>query len=509
MGRKKGLADKTRAYLDIFAWQGVATIGQVRAWYDVEEYIARNGLDRLLKEGLLGSRFMGKTWKNQNNQKRASRIKLYFLTDFGARELSLRIAEQVTARTPTVLDQRYLHSLGIIDICVILKQMNLPFEVERRFNLDSEEEVEDKRTIQHVKPDIAVLYKEARIFIEYEQSREKEHLLENLVKRMTRWQNLFSHTEPDTPNSNILVLFALADHDNYTLATWMKALDRMVDHLGDRPAFNVWYTDFSEFIQRKSLDLQNFTRLRADHKPQETFLGMERDQVFLYEQSRYIAEGATSPVLEKVKRFWQERQDFLQQREEMIYPQVFFLDLCDCLFENANGRMPGEKRDACLPWKGIGLVRYWLELAEFSVLRSLLIEALGAVKNYHLGLAAAADVLERMIWDVLLRFFGIGRGGVLTFYVNIGNSDKDRDRSSGLVPVFKLENWGGVRETAEALRKTENALTWLVTMLVHYQAELGLLPSNKKQKPKIVLPLPTSHEEDVLDDPAEDIRSAG
>jgi hypothetical protein len=101
-------------------------------------------------------------------------------------------------------------------------------------------------------------------------------------------------------------------------------------------------------------------------------------------------------------------------------------------------------------------------------------------------LYSAADALERLVWGVLLRQFGIGKNGPVSFYAQAGSSEKDKDRRSGLIPVFAISSpWSGVREDQDQADATVKALTWLVEMLIGYPTELGLTKENKKAQSSV------------------------
>ncbi len=170
-----------------------------------------------------------------------------------------------------------------------------------------------------------------------------------------------------------------------------------------------------------------------------------------------------------------------------------FLDTCDRLCEMTEiGRW-----DGVVPWPAIALVRYWLEQPVFLDFRADLIDALERLRySYSRGINAAADSMEHMVWDVLLRRFGFARGGPLSFFAQIGSTERDRNPRSGLIPVFSiLTPWKGIRETSEQAEITVRSLTWLVNLLVDFQGEIGLRRASKKAQSATILNPDDAHEE--------------
>ena len=66
-------------------------------------------------------------------------------------------------------------------------------------------------------------------------------------------------------------------------------------------------------------------------------------------------------------------------------------------------------------------------------------------------------------------------GGSLDFRSTYGNEQENKHKTRGLIPVTTIKTipWDGVCDEEEA-HKIEDAINWMISILVQYPGELGL-----------------------------------
>lgn len=463
--------------LDLFRTYSVLTADQIQALIGVKSPISiRNQIKRMCGSERvnppLSSRNLARPWLGIH-----SNIAV-FLTDLGAATLSNRYGIRVAAPRPTTLRANFVHGLAVSDIGVALHKSGIPFDVERKVSISEEGD-------EFIRPDVFCRHKNMRYLIELEQSRSEQALDERLLGRLRRWQKTFTSPEMEDVASDVIVLFSMKKDDQHTIASWMKALHLLEQELGSPAAFTVWAMELSDFLKSPSLDLRRFRKLQPSAHPDSALLAAERERFF----DRQIATRISSPEMqaafEKTAHFYEFYRGRLQSLARDPAERKQFLDHCDRLYALAQFG----KWDGAVPWPAIALVRYWLEQPVFAAFRAELIDALERLKSsYGRGLYTAADSMERMVWDVLLRRFGFARGGPLSFHAQIGSGEWDRSPRSGLIPVFSISApWLKMRERTEQAQATVRSLTWLVTLLVDFQGELGLARASKKAQSAMAL----------------------
>ncbi len=471
--------------LSAFAIQGLATHAQIMGLLGTGKSQTYDALKQMTGiNPLLWSANIPRPWVRVGSGRFE---RTFALTEIGAKELSKLTGERYQMVDPTNNVRNLQHNLALVDIAIKLLELKIPHRVNRRLNVTDQDD--------YVRPDITFCPLGAQQhIIELEQSRFRYDLDNKLFERMLKWEELFSGPESHNTSSDIIVLFSLEKWDDYTIASWMSTLDALIKKIQRKPSFKIWFMPFEEFYRSPTLDIAAYNRLEPSNKPGEKIMQIERERVLADEiTSQHVISNNAEIIQNKIAAYHEENSGLLRELQTICYPQEFFFNLCDWLYKECQTQFPDGYERSAIPWLSIGVVRYWLELDEFSDLRQRLIAALSDVRAaYMRGLSAAADAMERMVWNVLLRYFGFTRGGPLAFYVMVG-SDKEINKRSGLIPVVKIEYpWNKVRESEAAAIKTETSLTWLIDLITQYPNELGLTKDNKRGKSSYVLSQSTS-----------------
>ncbi len=488
---------KEEVILELVGMQGVITASQVAEWFGVKtRFGIRNRMTDMCRRDnpLLTNRNLPRPWRNFRAESAA------FLTDIGAAVLNERNGTSIIAPNPMTQRKNLIHALGLVDIAIALKKAGILFELERRININDDGD-------EFIRPDVFCHVNGVRHLIEFEQSRGEEELSARLLGRLRRWQKVFTSPGFEDVSSDVIVLFDLDKDDRYTLVKWSAALNSLAEELGCLPAYSVWAMNVITFLNNPTLDLHYFTRVRASNNPDADALAAERERFIAYQLNHRMTLEGMLAARNAVESIFDEYRGRLLEMQYSTVERQQFLNDCDTFYQQAHSGRPSEFQNSGIPWLGIAMLRCWIEQPVFADFRLILIDALEKLKSsYTRGLNSAADTLERLVWDVLLRRFEIAKGGPLKFYAAIGTPEKDNYRSSGLVPVFSIQSpWHGVREDQEKAETTVQALTWLVRMLMDYPVELGLTKANKKaQSAALLEPVKSMPEDEEFDPPPPD-----
>lgn len=473
--RKQAVSDEE--ILSTFKFQGMATTAQIAELLKINYQTATRLTKNIwLRENRLFNRTTTRRPWNVGEKKNGAPEVLYYLNEDGARVVSDLTGDKLIA--PSMVNKKnVLHALALVDIVNMCIKLGGTVRVNRRIYSEKDD--------TYIRPDIEFTPKsDKKYFIELEQSRVKLGLENKILDRMRRWQQILTE-EPGSREyfTEIFVLFNLEETDSYTLEIWARAYESLYKELNTTPAFIVWYRPFPEFYSAPSFQLNDYTRLMMGDAHLSRVLNEQtsKDTKALLAQPEFDQEAIDI----RLENFFLTNKDYLHQMQMNNEPQKFFFSEVLSLFRMAttfDSGYTGFSRSA-LPYLGIGLVRTWLESPDLIDLRSLLIDALSSVQSsYTRGLNAAAAALERMIWNVLLRYFGFDRNGPLICGVQIGSNDQRKERSNDLIPYVLISTpWEGVCNDVDAGKEMELALTWFIDLLFRYTTELGLEKPRRKK----------------------------
>jgi hypothetical protein len=309
--------------------------------------------------------------------------------------------------------------------------------------------------------------------------------LENkILERMRRWQKILTKEQGnDQYFKEIFVLFNLEETDNYTLRIWAKAYETLYKELNTPPEFIVWYKPFKEFYAAPSFNLNEYTRLTMGDVHISTILTEEKKKDIVRLTNRPVFDKAA--IDQRMDDYFEENRESFHQLQKNDETQRFFFEEVERLHRMATSYDDDYQglAQAATPYLSINLVRTWLECPDLIGLRAALVDAIANVQaSYARGLNAAGASLERMIWNVLFRYFGFDRYGPLSCTVQIGSNDQGKDRSNDLIPTVSISTpWNGVCDDSNTGKEMEHALTWFINMLFRYNQELGLVKNRRKK----------------------------
>lgn len=171
------------------------------------------------------------------------------------------------------------------------------------------------------------------------------------------------------------------------------------------------------------------------------------------------------------------------QPDPRLRLQALF-ELAILVYEPSLGDEGDTRRYASFPSESLFYLRHYLHMPQNASLLAELTEGLAWVNSRQTGLVMYRDAITRVIWDVLLRSMGMGRGGPLRVYVRVpdmGGRESDLQIVADLDLGFNDTSLGISYHTQE---KGKQALSWLLSALFMYSADLGLGTSLWSRKPK-------------------------
>jgi len=154
------------------------------------------------------------------------------------------------------------------------------------------------------------------------------------------------------------------------------------------------------------------------------------------------------------------------------------IGLCEIalmIYRKSMGTQSPTRKYSAFPRESIQSLRHFLYLSQNSRLLQALQEGIIWIESRKSGLILYRDAVTKLIWDIFLRHFGFGRGGPLNVFVNIPDVGEKFSQITIDVILEKSKDvhlpWASVQESYE------DAISWMLTALIVYPVELGLVSS--------------------------------
>ncbi len=273
--------------LKLFEHQGMLTIQQALILYP--ENISDSSLRRYLKKlavptddrprAFLCQSSISRPWASPTGAPES----YYYLTDAGADEYTKISGKRLDPPNPQAQPKSIQHALALVDIAITIRDKNAVCVCNRFVNIKDDEEhnellgdqpVIEGKPKKYTKPDIQFNYignPDFVQFIEFEHSRKPKQLLDILVARMNRWQDLLTSEDGKHYSKNIMVLFFLDPDDQenrVSLSIWMRALYRFIElRNGEVPVFKIYHKDFRSYFNSPTLSIIDYVLMEAREYP--------------------------------------------------------------------------------------------------------------------------------------------------------------------------------------------------------------------------------------------------
>ncbi len=410
-----------------------------------------SSLTRLVRLGFLREQRVAKIEKMGRPEK------VYRLTQAGVdwlHEHGLADAAAPTTSDPLELAHRYCQVL-----VGALTSDGTKVEFEKVFLLA------DGR---NVRIDVVVpLSDGAMQFIEIEQRLERN----NLARAMEKFERLGEFFRREAGRgvyrSDVLFIFNLsAAALPQTVRLWQEALGSMFP-AGVVPPFTPRYTTIDAFVSNPA-----FTELERFPLIEKRDGGVVQVSSSAGGALNYRAAPHTKQVLAMLDEIKLEPVKLPSHEAEQL---AGFCEIAMNIYRRSMRKDSHTRKYSAFPHESVQTLRGFLHLPVNAGLLRELKEGYAWIESRKSGLILYRDAVTRLIWDVVMRHFGIGQGGPLKIFVGI--PDLAEKASTIMIEVI-LEKSEELRLPWTSGDETyEDAISWMLTALFLYPVDLGLADS--------------------------------
>lgn len=395
--------------------------------------------------------------------KRGRPQKLFLLTEDGAAALR-QLFESARINAPVLRESVELNAaFAIMEVYTAAVKDNLFASVEKVFPFG-----EDRANIR---ADVFVQPPNTEgIIFEIEQA-ENQGTLPRLLDKLRRLGGFFLKGHQNIAHE-VRILFNLPQHDRKTLAVWQEALS-LVEQGGQLP-FQLYWMPVLHFLENP-----NWTSVRGFQQllPQANRLSVYLPTMPTVSRT---PENLDMSEMENLLAVIQARQQrvlkqlqWLDEREHCRRVLAFF-SILGTIYETSFFREHKNRFYSMPPTESLTLLREYLHEPQNQ---SLLAELRMALDWLHRRASWANYIMaaNRILWDVFLRFHGVGAMG-LNFRIELpGYIQGPQDVRVTVRLEVRLQNWLHERYRNNFAHNPEDSLAWVLEALLKYSYDLGLV----------------------------------
>lgn len=424
------------------------TAGMVTA---LSHMVVSRSLTRLVKMGLIREQKIAKIEKNGRPEK------VYRLTDDGVSWLRADGFEKATVLSmsdPIDLAHRYCQAL-----VGTLTPIGTHVEIEKIIPLEGG---------RNIRIDVAVPLSNGTMqFIEIEQKLERKNIA-RAVEKFTEMGELYNNGVFQRYYSpEILFVFNLgAAALSKTLNVWREALASAFDNAPT--PFTPRYTTIDAFVYDPAFsNMERFPLIekrRSDVSQESVSPGSAIFDYRLAPSTRAIVNGLSSIQDEPVR--------LLSHNADQL---IGFCEIAMMIYRKSMRRDSPTRKYSAFPHESVQALRNFLHLPQNAGLLQALKEGYNWIESRKSGLILYREAVTKLVWDVVLRYFGLGREGPLNVFVGIPDLAEKSSQITIDVILDKSEElrlpWTSGEEPYE------DAISWMLTALIMYPVDLGLASS--------------------------------
>lgn len=408
-------------------------------------------LARLERAGLIQEQKTAKIEKNGRPEK------IYRVTSSGVAWLQFNGFEHATALAmsdPIDLAHRYCQMLVGV-------QSSTKVEIEKIIRLA------DGRNIRF---DVGVpLSKGILQFIEIEQKLDRNNITRAIEKFRALGELFNAETSPKLFSSEILFVFNLSAASlPRTLNVWRDALAFAFPWDAPLP-ITPRYTTIDAFVYDPEFENTSHFPLIEKRKSDKQFPAEVRSGGELFSPA---TAPSTKNLLVELKSIHDQPVTMLSHTADQL---AGFCEIAMMIYRKSNTSGSPTRKFSAFPQESIQTLKQFLHLPQNAGLLQGLKEGVAGIISKQSGLIVYRDTVTKLLWDVFLRYFGFGRGGPLEVYVKIPDLGDKTSQIRIDVIITKSDAitlpWTSTEETYE------DAISWMLTALVMYSADLGLSSS--------------------------------
>lgn len=395
--------------------------------------------------------------------KRGRPQKLYLLTEDGAAALH-QLFDTAKVNAPALREAAELNAaFAIMEVYTAAVKDNLSASVEKVFPFGEER--------ANIRADVFVQPPNAQgVIFEIEQA-ENQGTLPRLLDKLRRLGDFFLNGHQNIARE-VRVLFNLPQHDRKTLAVWQEALS-LVEQDGPLP-FQLYWRPVLNFLENPNwTSVRNFQKLHPQANRLSVYLPVAPAV------SR-IPENLEASEMESLLAVIQARQQrtlghFEWPDERKHYRRVLaFFCILGTIYEASFSTEHKNKLYGIPPLESLTLLREYLHEPPNQ---RLLTELRLALDWLHRRVSWANYIMaaNRILWDVFLRFHGVGAMG-FNFRVELpGYSQGPQDVRVTIHFEGHIQYWLHEQYRNIFAHYPEESLGWVLEALLKYPYDLGLV----------------------------------
>ena len=443
----KKLNENAAAVLSVARGSGLLSKTTIALSVDVSPKAGLLAIARLKKLGMIEEQPTARIEKAGRPEK------IYRLTETGGAWLRANGFEKTVVPLtddPIALAHRYCQAL--VEAC---NPMGARSDVESLIPLPGG---------RNIRIDVAVTLPNGRIqLIEIEQKLSRVHL-QRAVEKFVELGQAFRDEKTGLYNRDVLFIFNLNTSVlPKTINMWRDALGMAFP--GDTPMpFTPRYTTIDAFMVDPALgNMKRFALVEKREKDSADEPVSMGGAILNYENA-----PSTRNILDKFKLVQ------IESRRMKSYEPDQLIALCETavtIYRMSFYKDSPALKYSTFPQESVKGLREYLHMPENTILLQALKEAYGWIESRKSGLILYRDAVTRMVWDVIMRYFGLGRNGPLKIFVDVPDLG---EKASQLTIDVIMEKTDELRLVAET--QAGEAISWMLTALIMYPVDLGLTP---------------------------------
>lgn len=391
-------------------------------------------------------------------EKKGRPEKIYRVTQNGVTWLQSNGFEAATVLAmsdPIDLAHRYCQALVGI-------QSNSKAEIEKIVPLSNG---------RNIRIDVAVpLSKGVIQFVEIEQKLDRSNIL-RAIEKFRALRELFNdETRRPLFSLDVLIVFNLKTASlPRTLNVWKDALARAFP--SDTPLpFTPRFSTLDAFVYDPGFEnMERFPLLEKGKSGGTFHLGENISDNGLFDPR---LAPSTKQLLLEIQSFEEPTRIIASPMADQL---AGFCEIAMAIYRRSMHNNSATRKYSAFPFESIQALKHFLHLPQNAGLLQALKEGVAWIEDRKSGLILYREAVTKLIWDVVLRYFGLGREGPLKVYVGIPDLG---EKSSQIIIDVILNKSEDIRLPAPIMDETyENAISWLLTALIMYPVDIGLTSS--------------------------------
>jgi len=455
------LPQTAQSALETFLATGLADIHHVIGFANLTRDRASRALERMLSGGLLRRPEFVVKRPDQRGQPSS----VYLLTEEGAQVLQMLGHPKARASNLNG-DLPILHALAMTDMHLIARKSGVEIATDRALTFNTSE----------IRPDhLVTLADGKKIIFEIEQQASIE-TLRRVMESLTHKQRFFAakaHSDI-LPEVRMILQMNRGTPWDKTLSIWEKALGIVQKDAGNKLAFRLFAISRREFLGAPDWEHER-------HLPWREIVPQKEKALLQEEKQEASIPGwvANSPrenrlVLLALRQTLQENANI---RDEYFQADPMLLENMRIIYSASHDECASPMEQAALPRRSIAMLREYLQMTgALTPLRSA-IHAMGAKASW-----SPTMVLHRMQVTIstFLGHHGWRSSGVLLAYpvVRYGEDQSPYQFHVKVTirnpRILHLNGENGIEPAQDEVKRTEEALEWVLQALFVYSIELDL-----------------------------------